>query len=191
MHEDTCAVGEAGASIKLNASFPTIDWKFQQSVYGWPALQYQAFAQGLLIVTGKNSCRISLHTDNVLELAVNDKSFFGGDFYCFRRAPLILTLSPGENRITIRLIRDVRAMGGVGNPSVSVRLNVQHCTSTLKIVLKSSIIPDLVGGNFVTSYASVIVRNESEDWLHLLSLKSLPVSIAQPVQINAEPLTQG
>ena len=36
------------AKLTLNVSFPEVDWGFFQSVYWWPALQYQAWARGFL-----------------------------------------------------------------------------------------------------------------------------------------------
>ena len=83
----------------LTVSFPGIDWPFLQSVYGWAALQYQAWARGRLVVESEKPQKIVLHTDHVLEFWIDDRSYFGGDFYAFRNAPLVLDLFPGEHKI--------------------------------------------------------------------------------------------
>jgi hypothetical protein len=175
-HDDSDGHGDT-ASIRLNFAFPAVDWAFQQSVYGWAALQYQAFARGFITVMGHDSCRVAFYSDNILELAVNDQPFFGGDFYGFRRAPVVLNLTPGDNRIDLRLILDVRDMGGVGEPSISVRLSVQLCSEILNVVEKSAVAPDLVNGKLTSSYASIIVRNESDDWVQITSIQNCIVSI--------------
>lgn len=37
--------------------------------------------------------------DHVIEFWIDDQSYFGGDLYAFRKAPLVLDLSPGEHKI--------------------------------------------------------------------------------------------
>lgn len=165
-----------GKSIAINFAFPEVDWTFQQSAYGWAALQYQAFARGFINVVGKSSCSVALYTDKVLELSVNDKPSFGGDFYGFRRAPLICRLAPGENKIDLRLIRDVRSMNAVGSPSIPVQLALERCTTPINVVEKSAVLPDVINGNLASPYASVILRNESEDWINVVGVYSDNVS---------------
>jgi predicted esterase len=169
---------ECDASIQLNAAFPSIHWTSLQSIYGWAALQYQAFARGYVRVSGRSSCRVKLYTDNVLELAVNCEPHFGGDFYGFRRAPLILNLRPGENKIDLRLIRDVRSMGGVGSPSIPIRLDVKRCTAIIDVDVESAIFPDIVDGRLVSPLASVIVRNQAEAWIDIIDVRICDPSTA-------------
>jgi hypothetical protein len=157
-----------------------VDWAFQQSVYGWAALQYQAFARGSITVAGRSSRRVALYTDSVLEFAVNDEPFFGGDFYGFRRAPLVVDLLPGKNKIDLRLIRDVRSMGGSGLPSISVGLGVQLCTTLLKVVEKSAVLPDVINAKLASPYASAVIRNESKGWIELVAVQRRNVSALTP-----------
>jgi hypothetical protein len=168
-----------GASVELNVSFPSVDWAFQQSVYGWAALQYQAMAIGSITLHEDIYARVSLFTEGILEMAVNDESTFGGDFYGFGRVPAQLNLFLGENKIVLRLIRDVRAMGGVGSPLISVRLKAQRSgPSNLQVVEDSVILPDVVNGKLASSYGSVIVRNEMiNSWVYVTGLESKSVSI--------------
>ena len=172
---------EYGRSIELNVAFPAVDWTLQQSVYGWPALQYQAFARGVINVAGHSSCTIALYTDNVLEFAVNDKPFFGGDLYGFRRAPLVLELAPGGNKIDLRLIRDVRLMGGEGSPSICVRLSAQLCTAVLNVVKNSLVLPDVVNGRLTSPYASVTLCNETEGWVDIVATQCREVCPTPPL----------
>lgn len=167
---------EGGRSVELNVTFPAVDWAFQQSVYGWAALQYQAFVRGFINVVGGSTCRVAFYTDSVLEFALNDKPSFGGDVYGFRRAPLISNLAPGENKVDLRLIRDVRSMGGIGSPSMCARLSVQRCQAVLNVVAQSAVLPDVVDGKLTSPYASIVVRNETENWITILGIQSRSVS---------------
>ena len=130
------------------------------------------------MVAGHSSCRVALYTDNVLEFAVNDEPFFGGDFYGFRRAPLIVDLRPGTNKFELRLVRDVRSMGGLKMSSMSVRLSVQLCTTVLKVVEESAVLPDVINTKLASPYASVIIRNETKDWIKVINVQSRDVSVS-------------
>ena len=169
------------SSSKLTISFPAVKWSSLRSVYGWAALQYQGWARGHLEVRGGSPCRITLFTDNVLEVWVNNKQFFGGDFYAFRRAPLVVTLRPGGNVIDVRLIREIRSMGGADS-SVTVNLEAQVSTSTLRFLEATAILPDLIDGKLPSSFASITVRNEGEDWMELCDcdMGSVPTTRCYP-----------
>ena len=106
-HSATCA---------LTVSFPDIDWPFLQSIYGWSALQYQAWARGKLIVEAETQQKVVLYTDHLIEFWVDDRPSFGGDFYAFRNAPLVLHLSPGEHRMGMCILASTFAVprGSVG-----------------------------------------------------------------------------
>ncbi len=169
-----------GLSIELNIAFPAVDWMFQQSVYGWAALQYQAYARGFVDVIGHSSHKVAFYAEHVLELAVNDSPIFGGDIYGFRRAPMILDLAPGKNKIDLRLIRDVRAMGGVGSPSVFVRLSLGRCDTILNAVEKSMILPDVINGKLTSPYASIILCNAAEGWVNIVAVQSHNVCVPPP-----------
>ena len=145
-------------------------------MYGWAALQYQGWARGLLDVRAALPRRIILFTDNILELRVDELDVFGGDFYTFRRAPLVVTLSPGRHVIDIRLVREIRSMGGADS-AMTVSLEAQVSTNTLHFLADSAILPDLVDGKLASRVASVTVRNEGEDWMELCNgdLNSVPI----------------
>lgn len=99
---------------------------------------------------------------------IDDVHYFGGDFYHFNRAPITLHLAPGEHTIDVRIVRDVRAMGGVGNPTVNVDLILQQSLGPLHTSLHSQggfIIPDSIGSAtdsvLASPFGSVLVRNDA------------------------------
>jgi hypothetical protein len=163
--------------VSVTVNFPRVDWALLKDAYGWPALQYQAWIRGKWMFAAAKIGTIVLYTDNVLELAIDGKRFFGGDFYSFRRAPIVLSqdqFAPGvEHVIDIRVIRDVRAMGGVGySPSVGVLLEAQTRRKVLEIVDGSLLVPDVVKGVLSSDLASVAVCNNGLDWFEVVGVQS-------------------
>ncbi|KAL8838025.1 MAG: hypothetical protein Q9170_002306 [Blastenia crenularia] len=160
----------------LLVRFPDVDWESLKAVYGWAALQYQAWARGTMVVHGEGKRTVVLYTDQVLEFWVDDEHYFGGDLYAYRKAPLILHLEPGEHRIDIRIVRDVRAMGGVGEPTADVVLEAEVSEGGLEAVEESLLLPDLVEGRLASSLGSINLRNEDNDWIDVLSIQSMNAS---------------
>lgn len=111
-------------ATSLHISFPHVQWQDLQAVYGWPALQWQGWARGEIIVADEEEVIVLLYTDSILEFWVDDQHYFGGDFYSFRKAPPVLHLKPGTHRLDLRLVRDVRAFGGVGAPKLLIDLEL-------------------------------------------------------------------
>ena len=148
-------------------------------MYGWAALQYQGWARGYLEVGGPLPRRVLLFTDNILEVWLDDVRVFGGDFYAFRRAPLVVTLVPGSHVIDVRLIREIRSMGGADS-SITVTLEAQVATNTLRILENTAVLPDLVDGKLPSAPASVTVRNEGESWIEMYHCDSTQVLAYAP-----------
>src|SRR5690606_28065181 len=123
-HADERIAQDGYAKATLNVGFDNIDWKFLQSVYGWAALQYEAWARGSVTINSSSETTVSILTPGLLEMWIDGVSYFGGDFYSYRRAPLILTLAPGTHLVDLRLVRDVRAFGGIGEPRVSAAFEI-------------------------------------------------------------------
>ncbi|KAL8789590.1 MAG: hypothetical protein Q9213_001026 [Squamulea squamosa] len=161
------------AKADLLVRFDNTDWTSLQSVYGWAALQYQGWARGKFFVDGDEQKTLLLYTDQVLELWIDDEHHFGGDFYGYRRAPLVLHLNPGDHWVDIRIIRDVRVMGGIGEPTVSIGLEAEVSDGGLKLVGSSILLPDMVEGKLVSFLGSVNLRNEENHWIDVLSLESV------------------
>lgn len=120
-------------SVGLNMIFPEIDWTFMQSIYGWSALQSQAWARGSLTVIGSDPQTVALFTDGLLEFRVDGKRHFGGDYYSYRRAPIVLHLFSGQHVIDLRLIRDVRALGAIQQPNIEVLIEAKLSREWLDI----------------------------------------------------------
>jgi hypothetical protein len=107
---------------------------------------------------------VHLHCPGVLEVIVNGRRHFGGDFYSFRRAPIVFRVLPGEHvlhQIDVRLIRDVRAMGG-NDANIDVQLEVQAVKTDVELVQDSLLISDIVNGKLASDLGSVIIRNNGE-----------------------------
>lgn len=161
-------------SIKTNAyltiEYPNVDWDFLRLIYGWAAFQYQAWARGELVIRGKKTQHVILHTDAILEYWVDDQHYFGGDYYSFRKAPPVLHLEPGTHRLDIRLMRDVRAFGGIVEPKIDVEIGIQQTSGTLELARPGILMSDVVDGKLASSSASVTVRNSGVDDIEILGM---------------------
>ncbi|KAL8943787.1 MAG: hypothetical protein Q9211_000870 [Gyalolechia sp. 1 TL-2023] len=162
---------------RLLVQFPDLDWESLKAAYGWAGLQYQAWARGTLTVGGDRERTVVLYTDQVLEFWLDDEHHFGGDFYAYRKAPLVLHLEPGEHIIDVRIVRDVRAMGAVGEPTVNIDLEAEISESGLKAVDGSLLLPDMVAGRLASSLGSISVRNQDRNWIEVVGLQSVNVRI--------------
>ena len=174
----------SSASSKLTVGFPNIDWASLRSVYGWAALQYQAWARGYLVVSDLVKRQYVVNFDHVLEFWIDQRPYFGGDFYAYRNAPLVLLLEPGRHRIEVRLIRDVRAMGGDGDPTVDIMLHIQRSVSSLAIDADKLIVPDIVDRKLASTLACVPVRNEGAKWIEIWTVESVEVSLPRTVRLQ-------
>ena len=173
--------GPLGASLKsakatVTFAFPNVDWNRLRSVYGWAALQYQGWARGEFTIAADEPQIVVWHIDQILEFFIDGQHYFGGDFYAYRRAPLVLRLIPGRHRIDLRLIREVRAMGGVGDPKISIDIEAKVSDGGLA-VQGTPLLPDVVEGKLVSSLGSFIVRNDEQEWIDVLSLELMTVGI--------------
>lgn len=165
------------ANASLSIGYSNVDWNFLKGIYGWSAAQYQAWARGELIVGGHEMQQIILYTDGVLEFWVDGQHYFGGDYYSFRRAPPVLHLWPGQHKLEIRLARDVRAFGGILNPTIDVVLSAERASGTLELAKPGLLLSDAVDGNLVSPVGSVYLRNSGEDDIEIVSIQSLNVRL--------------
>ncbi|MCJ1477293.1 hypothetical protein MMC13_005964 [Lambiella insularis] len=165
---------ERSVEATLDFDFADIDWTFLQSIYGWAAFQFQAWTRGTILIEATETQTVVLYLDNVLEFYIDREPFFGGDLYAYRRAPLVLKLSPGHHTIDVRLTRDVRAMGGVGIPKLQIKIRVELSTSlgSLAVMRDKVVLPDMVGNRLVSRLGSIPIRNDNEEWIEILGLES-------------------
>jgi len=170
-------VTDRGYKVFLEFNFPDIDWNLLQSAYGWAAFQYQIWTRGRIFVDENQTLtRLLVFTDNVIEYAIDGVRVFGGDLYRFRRAPLVLYLDGGEHTVDLRLIRDVRVLGGVGDPTVRSTLEFQTVIDEVITLDGSAIVSTIVDGRLASPYASITVCNKGRDPIKLLGFKSGEVS---------------
>jgi pimeloyl-ACP methyl ester carboxylesterase len=165
------------ANASLSVSYSNVDWDFLKLVYGWAAVQYQAWARGELIIGGNETQHVVLYTDAILEYWVDDQHYFGGDFYTFRKAPPVLHLTPGSHKIDIRLVRDVRAFGGILQPTIDVALDIQQASGTLELAKPGILVSDIVNGTIVSSVGSVSLVNSGEDDIEIVGIRTSSVSL--------------
>ena len=154
------------ATAEISVDYPSIDWRLLQQVYGWASLQWQGWARGEIIVQRDDPAVVTLRLTNVLEYWIDDVQYFGGDFYGFHRAPAILHLEPGIHTVDIRLVRDVRAMGGItDNPSIDVKLELSDFRGDL-LMDGEIMIADRLGdeaGLLASEIASVVLQNAAHE----------------------------
>lgn len=169
-------MNESTVTVDLEVAFPEVDWQFLQAIYGWAALQWQAWARGSIVIEGHETRNYVLYTDNILEFWLDGESYFGGDMYAFRKAPVVLELAPGRHQLDIRLVRDVRAMGGLGKPDIAVKLELRAVEEDVEIDEEHILLPDVVDGELASHYASVPFRNTGHCDVEVVDVKSSEVS---------------
>ncbi|KAJ5176459.1 uncharacterized protein N7482_002336 [Penicillium canariense] len=172
----------------LTVSFPATNWEFLQSVYGWPALQYQAWARGTLEIKGSQPQTIALSGGGLLEFLVDGKPYFGGDLYHYHRAPSLLQLSPGPHVLELRLTRDVRALGGVDN-AIEVTIDAElRETEPITLDQGSLLVSELTGGRLGSPWSSINVQNNDGADVMITSIRAFKtlhhVSMREPLQIS-------
>ncbi|GAM83718.1 hypothetical protein ANO11243_017070 [Dothideomycetidae sp. 11243] len=155
----------------LVLQFDEIDFAGLQGVYGWPALQYQAWTRGHIFVGQEHAQTVLLYIEGVLEFYVDEEHYFGGDVYSFGKIPVVLKLSPGHHRLDIRLIRDVRAMGAIVSPAINVRIKAELSSPGLTILESHEMLPDVVDGQLSSSVASLLVRNDDEKSVEIIDVE--------------------
>lgn len=167
------------ANADLSVDFRHIDWAWLKEIYGWSAFQWQGWARGEILVRTENADVLILHTENVLEYWIDDVHYFGGDFYGYKKVPVTLRLMPGAHRMDVRLIRDVRSMSGVGQPSIDIKLELQRSQSGLRPLLDDDedvLMSDVIGDDFgplASPYASIIVRNDAENDIYIHGIEGM------------------
>ena len=116
---------------------------------------------------------LALHTQGIIEFWLDGKHYFGGDMYSYGRAALSLHLTPATHRLDLRLVRDSRTHGAVGEPTLEAKLRLEGRGPLVTPVVPergdgpfnpyaSALLPDMVDGSFVSPYASVALRNDAE-----------------------------
>ncbi|USW50030.1 Putative alpha/Beta hydrolase [Septoria linicola] len=164
---------------ELLVDFPEVEWESLRNVYGWSAYQWQAWLRGEIIVQDGLLRPLTLRNPQILEFWIDHVHYFGGDFYSYENAHTVLRLAPGRHQIDIRLVRDVRAMGGVEKPQMLVNLALVSSWPGLLPVLQPRtgiLISDLIGSptgqNLASPWASVVLRNDDLEDLYIYAVEA-------------------
>lgn len=160
----------------MSVSYSNVDWNFLKAVYGWATVQYSAWARGELIIGGNETQHIILHTDAILEFWVDDAHFFGGDFYRYRNSPPVLHLKPGRHRIDLRLVRDVRAFGGILEPTIDVVIGMERVSGSLDLAKPGILMSDVIDGRLATPHASVTLRNSGAYDIEVTEIRAASIN---------------
>ncbi|EFQ91843.1 hypothetical protein PTT_11211 [Pyrenophora teres f. teres 0-1] len=174
--------GATAANASLSVAYSNVDWDFMKLIYGWAAVQYQAWARGELVVGGNETQHVILHTDAILEYWIDDEHYFGGDYYSFRKAPPVLHLEPGLHTIDLRLARDVRAFGGILYPTIDVLVHVRQASGTLELAKPGILLSDVVQGKLASPTGSVYLRNSGEEDIEIVRIA--PTGVSSPVSFG-------
>ena len=173
VNADYTESSSASVEISVTIDFPNVDWTLLRSFYGWASVQSQSWARGNIVLTGDESQTVFLYADNVLEFLFDGVPYFGGDVFSYRRAPLVLQLSPGVYCFEVRLIRDVRSMGGSGQPHFVFRIRTEINSNDLSVGSDEMLMPEVIDGfGLASSAASLPVLNACLDWLEIMAVKS-------------------
>ena len=89
----------------------------------------------------------------------------------------MLHLQPGEHNIDLRLIRDLREMGGSDCPKIEVGLKAQLSEGDLIIPKEKMILPDIIDSTLANDLASLVACNVTEEWIDVLDIESLDVRV--------------
>jgi predicted esterase len=166
-------------AINSHVSFSNLDWQALQSVYGWAALQWQAWARGEFSVQSEDPIIVKFYTPQILEFWIDDEHYFGGDLYAFQKVPVTVRLAPGAHRIDVRLARDTRAMGAVGAPDFDLVLILEQLIGGAQVWIDSNtpvLVSDYVGPASIaimaSPYVSVTIRNNLDEEILINAVKS-------------------
>ncbi|OOQ90945.1 hypothetical protein PEBR_01821 [Penicillium brasilianum] len=186
-HANISSSSRGQVKAALNVSFAAVNWAFMQSVYGWSALQYQAWARGVLEVRGSQPQTIALFGDGLLEFLVDGEPYFGGDMFRYHRAPSLIKLTPGPHTLELRLTRDVRALGGLNN-AIEVIVHAElRGAEPITLDQDSLLVSELVNKRIGSPWASINVQNNEEESVEIKSICALKtahhVSMQSPLRI--------
>jgi hypothetical protein len=169
------ATSPSSANATLSISYSNVDWDFLKVVYGWAAVQYQAWARGQITVNSNSTAPVVFYTDTVLEFWIDHVQYFGGDMYTYRTAAPVVHLTPGHHTIDLRLVRDVRAFGGILEPTVDIVIHAEQTSGTLELAKPGVLMSDVVDDSLATPIGSVTLRNSGVDDIEVLDIQSSDV----------------
>ena len=177
---------EDAAKVTVNVGFSNVDWDNLRSTYGWAGIQFQAWSRGYLEVCSEDTrdTTVALYINNVGEFWIDEKQYFGGDFYGYRRAPVVVRLSPGRHRVDVRVTHDIRNFGGGMPPVLSFSTEAKKAAGGLVAVPEHAVVADVVDGKIVGEWASVPLRNEGHNWIEIDEVNGDNVCLASILETH-------
>ena len=127
-------------------------------------------------MSGEENQRIVLSVYGAAaEFWIDGQQFTGSDFYEFRRAPVVVTLAPGNHDIDVRVAHDVRAFGGVSEIGFGIVVELAS-ENQVVVEVEKTLVADVLESRLVSEWASFPVRNESARWIEVLGVEGIDVS---------------
>lgn len=156
--------------------FSNVDWKTLSAVYGWAGLQFQAWARGELYICGSQLVTVEVHVQSVGEFWIDGTQYFGGDFYSYRRTPVVVLLPPGVHKIDVRVTHDIRLFGASLPPIVPFTVEAIVAKSDIVVMSDKAVLSDIVDGTLVGKLISIPVRNNGNGWVEIVGVLGINVS---------------
>jgi hypothetical protein len=172
----------------IPVSFPDVDWTMLEKVFGWSALQFQAWIRGYIHIPKDG--RYGLWIGNAVEFYLDGIYYDAGNLYDadvfrFNRGGLFLELSAGTHVLEIRVINDIRAFGGQIPPKVDVQVALRKVKEGLVVADYDShggwVVPTVINMTrkdkwrgdacIAGEWASFSLRNEGKEWIYITSLR--------------------
>ncbi|KAH1696449.1 hypothetical protein KXW95_001455 [Aspergillus fumigatus] len=172
-------------SFDANASFNSalavngsVKWKTARALShnfapGKTRTELHAWARGSLNTGHWAPQSVAIFTSGLLEIVIDGKRHFGGDFYNYGTVPIIIDLSTGDHAVELRLVRDVRASGAIGEPTIVVSLAAEIRNEPLSADNESLLLPDMCLGKLGTPWASINLHNNIADRITILAISSI------------------
>ena len=174
-------------SRKVPISFPDVNWKILEKVFGWSALQFQCWIRGTIHVhiEGRYGIWIGSAVEFYLDGIYHDVgNLYDSDVVQYGRGGLFLELTSGEHTLEIRVVNDIRAFGGQVPPKVDVQVALRKVSEELVVADYYShggwVVPTVI--NMTRKYAgkeeaclagewgSFALRNEGRKWIVITGL---------------------
>lgn len=174
-------------SRRIPVSFPAVDWTSLEKVFGWSALQFQAWIRGTIHI--RNEGRYGIWIGNAVEFYLDGTYYDVGNLYDtdvtqFSRGGLFLDMSAGDHVLEVRVVNDIRAFGGQVPPKVEVQVALREVNDDLVVADYDShggwIVPTVINMTRKDSWrgdaciagewASLSLRNEGNGWIVITSL---------------------
>ncbi|KAK5668312.1 hypothetical protein QVD99_005343 [Batrachochytrium dendrobatidis] len=142
--------------------YPNVRWDFNRKTFGWAVLHHATYFRGTFNIATAGSYLVSF--SGVISFKIDDRSFVG-NLYSYRHASdSAVYLEAGEHSLYILVSMDVRIFGGSTPPKPVFtgsleKVEVDGPTRGVVSYSLDTILPDVLDGKLVTSFASITILN--------------------------------